>query len=62
MNPVNVCGVHNEARAFLDITYVTQGPAAESAGLMCSSFARYLSPYNRSPAGNAAKLVAKTWN
>ena len=62
MVPGNVRALHNEARAFLALTYVAQGRATEAAGLALSALSPYLSRYNRSLTGNAAELVAKTWN
>ncbi|MEQ1517171.1 MAG: tetratricopeptide repeat protein [Usitatibacteraceae bacterium] len=54
--------LHDEARATLALTYVAQGRPVEAAGLALSALAPRLSRYNRSMAGNAARLVTKTWN
>ena len=62
MAPGNVRALHNEARAFLALTYVAQGRSVEAAGLALSALSPYLSRYNRSLTGNAAELVTKTWN
>ena len=62
LQPGNPRALHDEARAVLALTYVAQGRAKEAAGLALSALAPHLSRYNRSVAGNAAALVAKTWN
>ena len=62
LQPGNPRALHDEARAVLALTYVAQGRAKEAAGLALSALAPHLSRYNRSVAGNAAELVAKTWN
>ena len=54
--------LHDEARATLALTYVAQGRAMEAVGLALSALAPHLSRYQRSVAGNAAELIAKTWN
>jgi hypothetical protein len=54
--------LHDEARATLALTYVAQGRAVEAAGLALCALAPHLSRYGRSVSGNAAQLVAKTWN
>ncbi len=62
MAPGHERALHDEARATLALTYVAQGRAVEGAGLALSALAPHLSRYNRSVAGNAAELVAKTWS
>lgn len=52
--------LHDEARAILALTYVAQGRAVEAAGLALSALAPHLSRYNRSMAGNAALLLARS--
>ena len=62
LEPGNPRALHDEARATLALTYVAQGRSTEAAGLALCALAPYLSRYNRSMSGNAAALVAKTWN
>jgi hypothetical protein len=62
LEPGNPRELHDEARATLALTYVAQGRSMEAAGLALSALAPYLSRYNRSVSGNAAGLVARTWN
>lgn len=62
LQPGNPRALHDEACAVLALTYVAQGRAKEAAGLALSALAPHLSRYNRSVAGNAAELVAKTWS
>ncbi|MBI3369468.1 MAG: tetratricopeptide repeat protein [Burkholderiales bacterium] len=53
--------LHDEARAFLSLTYAAQGRMREAAGIALATLAPYLSRYNRSVAGNAAELASKVW-
>ncbi|MEM7243934.1 MAG: tetratricopeptide repeat protein [Acidobacteriota bacterium] len=54
--------LHDEARAFLALTWVAQGRAAEAAGLVLSTLSPHLSRYHRSVSGNAAELVETSWD
>lgn len=62
MRPGDPRVLHTEARAFLALTYAAQGRHREAAGLALCALSPYLTRYNRSLAGNAAELVAKTWD
>ncbi len=53
--------LHDEARATLALTYVAQGRGIEAAGLALLTLVPHLTRYQRSMAGNAARLVRKTW-
>ncbi|HEX7557590.1 MAG TPA: tetratricopeptide repeat protein [Usitatibacter sp.] len=59
-NAGGVHALHDELRATLALTYVAQGRAMEAAGLALLTLAPHLTRYNRSMAGNAAELIAKT--
>lgn len=62
LQPGNPRALHDEARAVLALTYVSQDRANEAAGLALAVLAPHLSRYNRSMSANAAELVEKTWN
>lgn len=62
LEPGNHRALHDEARAFLALTYVAQGRPVEAAGLALSTLSPYLSLYNRAVSGNAGELVGKTWD
>jgi len=47
----------DEARAFLALTYVAQGRAAEATGHALVALAPHLSRYQRSARGNAMELI-----
>lgn len=49
--------LHDEARAFLALTYLAQGRAVEAAGVALITLAPHLSRYTRAVAGNAAAMV-----
>jgi hypothetical protein len=53
--------LHDEARAFLSLTYAAQGRTKEAAGIALATLAPYLSRYSRSVAENAAELATSVW-
>jgi tetratricopeptide (TPR) repeat protein len=52
--------LHDEACAFLALTYVAQGRAVEAAGVALTALAPHLTRYRRSVTGNAAELIEDT--
>jgi len=61
LEPGHVATLHDEAKAFLALTWLAQGRAGEAAGLLLSALAPRLSRYRRSVAQHAQEWTGQTW-